>query len=323
MKKIILLISILIVILFISCENEPVDIGTYVENTDNDTENPDDPNENPDPDPDIDPDPDLDPNEDYYTGGICIGSGDYLVNPNNVPDEIIIPQDLPEFYDLSEFLPPVMSQGQQGSCVSWAVTYYMKSMQENIETGIPFNDINIMSPAYTYNQITLGNCVGTQVEATLSILKNKGACSMDSFPYTETTCVEQPTQEQDDEAFQNRISDFKNLSGENMTLEMKALLNEQKPIIITAYLSSQFGREDDFGLSAYREHVVDYSLDRCHAMLVVGYSDEYNAFKIVNSWGENWGDNGFVWFDYKAFDNASVQNAAFKVINQAFIAYDL
>jgi len=40
-----------------------------------------------------------------------------------------------------------------------------------------------------------------------------------------------------------------------------------------------------------------------HAMLVVGYSDyKYGgAFKIANSWGEKWGDNGFFWVDYKSF----------------------
>ena len=40
-----------------------------------------------------------------------------------------------------------------------------------------------------------------------------------------------------------------------------------------------------------------------HAMLVVGYSDiKYGgSFKIANSWGSGWGDNGFVWIDYLSF----------------------
>ena len=58
-------------------------------------------------------------------------------------------------------------------------------------------------------------------------------------------------------------------------------------------------------------------------MLVVGFSDEYNAFKLVNSWGEDWGDNGFVWIDYQAFENVSAPSASFRVINQAYVAYDL
>ena len=57
-------------------------------------------------------------------------------------------------------------------------------------------------------------------------------------------------------------------------------------------------------------------------MLVVGYSDEYNAFKVVNSWGENWGSDGFVWIDYAAFENASDPSANFRVINNAYVAYN-
>jgi hypothetical protein len=37
-----------------------------------------------------------------------------------------------------------------------------------------------------------------------------------------------------------------------------------------------------------------------HALCVVGYDDEIGggAFKIVNSWGRDWGNNGFFWLKY-------------------------
>ncbi|NQX86025.1 MAG: hypothetical protein HRT67_08985 [Flavobacteriaceae bacterium] len=76
---------------------------------------------------------------------------------------------------------------------------------------------------------------------------------------------------------------------------MKGLIYENTPIIIAVYLSSEFGKTDHFELTAYREYEVHYSMDSCHAMLVIGYSDDYNAFKVVNSWGSDWGDNGFIW----------------------------
>ena len=50
---------------------------------------------------------------------------------------------------------------------------------------------------------------------------------------------------------------------------------------------------------------------------------EFGAFKVVNSWGEAWGDNGFVWIDYLAFENVGDIEASFRVINQAYVAYDL
>jgi hypothetical protein len=41
-----------------------------------------------------------------------------------------------------------------------------------------------------------------------------------------------------------------------------------------------------------------------HAMVVVGYSKKRNAFKVLNSWGQKWGANGYVWIDYSLFNSA-------------------
>ena len=40
-----------------------------------------------------------------------------------------------------------------------------------------------------------------------------------------------------------------------------------------------------------------------HAMCVVGYDDKKfgGAFLIMNSWGPNWGQNGFAWVRYQHF----------------------
>jgi hypothetical protein len=32
-----------------------------------------------------------------------------------------------------------------------------------------------------------------------------------------------------------------------------------------------------------------------HAITIIGYDDSKRAFRMVNSWGPNWGDNGFIW----------------------------
>ncbi len=35
--------------------------------------------------------------------------------------------------------------------------------------------------------------------------------------------------------------------------------------------------------------------DGGHAMVIVGYDDKQGAFKLLNSWGEVWGDQGYGW----------------------------
>jgi C1A family cysteine protease len=35
-----------------------------------------------------------------------------------------------------------------------------------------------------------------------------------------------------------------------------------------------------------------------HAMAIVGYDNSKQAFRVVNSWGPDWGDKGFCWISY-------------------------
>ena len=58
-------------------------------------------------------------------------------------------------------------------------------------------------------------------------------------------------------------------------------------------------------------------------MLVVGYDDDMNAFKVVNSWGKGWGNDGFVWIDYKAFKEAGDAISDFQVLCEAWITKDI
>lgn len=43
------------------------------------------------------------------------------------------------------------------------------------------------------------------------------------------------------------------------------------------------------------------SMHKLHAMALVGYDDNKNAFRIRNSWGTDWGDEGSIWVDYDFF----------------------
>ena len=36
-------------------------------------------------------------------------------------------------------------------------------------------------------------------------------------------------------------------------------------------------------------------------MVIVGYDNSKRAFKVANSWGSDWGDNGYGWIDYDHF----------------------
>jgi hypothetical protein len=57
--------------------------------------------------------------------------------------------------------------------------------------------------------------------------------------------------------------------------------------------------EWDGGSNYRHDPEVEFQVDY-HAVTVVGYDDERRALKIINSWGTEWGDDGFFWMDYRA-----------------------
>jgi C1A family cysteine protease len=38
-----------------------------------------------------------------------------------------------------------------------------------------------------------------------------------------------------------------------------------------------------------------------HSIVICGYDDTKNAYKVMNSWGTTWGDAGYSWIDYDFF----------------------
>lgn len=253
-------------------------------------------------------------------GGFCYG--------DNVPDapvsDISLGTDIPTEYDLSQYLPKVGSQGKQGSCVAWATGYYLKSFQENFEdfqNGILSNN-NEMSPAYIYNQIKVSDCAeGSVIQHALDTIVNQGIVDLDVMVYNENECSTQPTESQKILAQPNKIENYFYLNPDLVFEQTKASLLNDQPVVIAIKIDrSYFGARDENKEFIYRKFA---SEDGTHAMLVVGYDDERNAFKVVNSWGKNWGNLGFVWIDYKAFQEAGDLSSDFPILCEAWVSNDV
>lgn len=227
-------------------------------------------------------------------------------------DSIIIENNIPTEFDLSNFMPPVKSQGIQGSCVAFATTYYLKSFQEKIQNDYTYDSYEkVMSPAYVYNQCkSSSDCsLGTCFEAAFGILKEQGVTSWKEFPYDENNCSKLPTDAQIKMADVNKIKSFHLLEVKYPTKDytrinvMKTLLLRKTPLAVGFYVDKNFQsslpKETD-GTYIYKKY--DYSLKiDPHAMLIVGYDDKLEAFKVINSWGTSWGNSGYCYISYNFF----------------------
>ena len=215
---------------------------------------------------------------------------------------------LPESAKIQNFAPSVGDQGHQGSCVAWSSAYGARTIVEAARTGQDPNSLRF-SPSFLYNQIGLNGCDGSYVEKAMEFMTNKGSVPYDRFPYSDQDCARQPDQVLEDEARQFRMRGFNRLSqgDRNDAIDLRAIkenLSQGAPVVIGmmvggTYMQPMLGQDvwnptdDDRNMSGFGGH----------AQCVVGYDDnKYNgAFLIMNSWGPQWGNNGFAWVRYADF----------------------
>ena len=213
------------------------------------------------------------------------------------------PVSIPSSADLSADFPPPKSQGTQPSCVGWAVAYALKSYQEHIERRWGFtSDRHLMSPAYVYNQIKLP-WGGAQIVDGLNLLVDKGVSSLDTMPYMQNNDTDEPSPAAEIEAPYYRIATWgkvKRDSHSTFVLEIKRHLIARRPVVIGIHVNDDFVLKK--GNRIYDDpsgQFLGLSRNR-HAVVIVGYDDAMSAFKFINSWGTNYGENGYGWIDYTA-----------------------
>jgi len=232
---------------------------------------------------------------------------------------------LPRLIDLSPQMPPVRHQGSQNSCVGWAVGYYLKSFQErmdqNTSYGVDSNFSGAYSPAFVYNITKEGDSceAGSSIVAGLDILNKIGIASWQEMPYTQKSCSTIPSSEAIKEAACAKISLFQRFSLDYpikpQTLQvMKYQLSQNNPIVVALFPYEGFMNPKQYnGEYYFKEYDENESLAMAHAVVVVGYDENRSAFKIVNSWGKEWGNEGYLWIDYSVFA---------QIVFEAYIALD-
>ncbi|WP_125256789.1 C1 family peptidase [Brevundimonas fluminis] len=221
-------------------------------------------------------------------------------------------EDLPASVDLSQYMPPPGDQGDQNSCVGWAVAYAVKSYQEQRELrwsffeGGSLKQERIFSPSYVYNQINNGMNVGTLFPHALNLVAEHGAAPLSSMPYSRYDA--QVSANAHAAAKRYRIDTWRTVNAQ-APMEVKAQIAAGFPVMIGAEVDEGFSRLS--GAQMWRAH--EGAVKGGHAMVVVGYDDARKAFRLINSWGTGWGDGGYVWVTYEHF---------VRVVREAYVALD-
>jgi hypothetical protein len=219
---------------------------------------------------------------------------------------------LPPKVDLSGSFPRAGDQGNQGSCVGWAVAYGLKGYLEKKERGWAGNNNNqLFSPAYIYNQINDGVDEGANIAEALDLLMREGVATLAAFPYSDTNFTTQPSATAKEGAREFAIASFRRLNTEDRASQVRNHLADGFPVIIGMRVGRKFKLHRGDGTYSAPE---SDPKEGGHAMCTVGYDDERRAFKVINSWSTKWGNNGFGWVSYDTFTGK---------VSQAFVVQDV
>lgn len=219
-----------------------------------------------------------------------------------------IKNNLPSVVDLSPYCPEVRNQGGIYSCVGWAVGYGALSIKKAIHhnwTDKKQITANAYSALFIYNQIKQGHCgQGSRLSDAMEFVKNQGDCLAQEFDFDIEDCQKNPTENLKIKAIKDTVADYLTLFGSNedpgqKVHKVKAALAQQHPVIIGLAVRQNF----------YQLQKASYwwpELGRTtpaggHALVVVGYDDPSQSFLLFNSWGKNWGDQGYIRVKYKDF----------------------
>ncbi len=216
---------------------------------------------------------------------------------------------LPASVSLAKYAPRRMQQGRQGSCVGWASAYGARTILQAQATGQNPNEI-AFSPAYLYNQIALEGCQGAYMQDAMRAMLENGAVPFRQFPYDERSCAAVPRSTELQTGRQYRIRGYNRLTYGERDFRpdiqgIKQHLAQGSPVVIGMMVGGSF-MSRMVGQKVWYPGPADYAMQGYsgHAMCVVGYDDnlEGGAFQIMNSWGEEWGDQGFAWVRYRDFE---------------------
>jgi hypothetical protein len=218
---------------------------------------------------------------------------------------------LPSKISFRSYCPMPNHQGQVSNCVGWAVAYAALSTQLNIDMGTTnymHKWARAFDPNFIYNFVKHEGdywCnAGSSLSDAMDVLQKFGCKPMVWDPWLK--CEDKGTYSDFTIALgaQYKIKDWYAVPNENFVQNTKIALSSKFPVVIGVKLTESFeqGAAVSYG---YWNPKAGETFTGAHAMCVIGYDDNKygGAFEVMNSWGKDWGDKGFVWIKYADFEN--------------------
>jgi len=210
---------------------------------------------------------------------------------------------LPRKIDLTRKCPEIYDQGAIGSCTANAISGAIEFDQMKQQLPEVFTPSRLF---IYYNERAMENTInedsGAMIRDGIKSVAKEGACPETMWPYDPTPfppnphLTKKPSRRCYQEALRHTAVEYQRLP-RNIS-QMKGCLASGYPFVFgfTVYESFESDEVADTGkvpMPSLSEHVLGG-----HAVLAVGYGDKEGRFQMRNSWGTDWGSNGYFTMPY-------------------------
>ncbi len=244
-----------------------------------------------------------------YSTGLNFNDKKYESVPKKAPLTRSLYTNIPSNFSLKKYTPTPKSQGQHGTCVGWSTAYAGMTILESVHKNRTDKETitsNTFSPGFVYKQIKNSSdtyCqLGSSIADALNIMKTKGVCKYTDM--TEVNCPAFISPSVFSKAAKYKIKDYAKIFGmfdsKNYKITaVKKSISQNNPVIIGMNTPKSFYTAKG-EWNPTESSSLTYS---GHAMCIIGYDDTKfgGAFEIMNSWGTQWGNNGYIWISYENF----------------------
>ena len=212
---------------------------------------------------------------------------------------------LPTKVDLRAKCPPVVDQGELGSCTANAIAnaHRFDQMKQKAKSDFLPSRLFIY-----YNERAMEGSInsdsGAQIRDGIKTLSQQGACPETLWPYDITKFTKKPPAKAFTAAEKHQAVSYQSVV--QTPSQMKGCLADGYPFVFgfsvyESFESPAMAKTGLMPMPAPKEKNLGG-----HAVLAVGYDDAKQVFIVMNSWSTGWGDKGFFYMPYAYLNDSNL-----------------
>ena len=243
-----------------------------------------------------------------------------LPSVDEVPlEETYVPHEVRvDSVDLRKNFSRIKNQGQQGSCLAFTLTSVFEYMMKQNKK----DDCDLSEAFLYYNARNLdengsvNEDNGSRFVPSLESLRKYGIALEKAWPYDDSVYDKKPSQEAYDDAATRKL--VKAMNVDRNVDAIKSALVDGFPVACSFTLFESFSNggayipmpsDEEIATLDDKSEDAEWRHSR-HAMVIVGFSDKLQRFLVRNSWGIDWGDQGYCYIPYSYVAHPKLFNFA-------------